>query len=249
MLPLSSLPSDRLSSITMVASDVDDTITTSGSLHPCALEALYAMHEAGLTLVLVTGGSAGWGDVYMRQWPVDMVIAESGALALQRDGDGRVIYRVNDAIDDDVLSRRRALLDGMDSAILSSDQYARLYDIAVDKSRCSTEELEAARSMAVAAGAHWAESSIHLNIWFGEYSKLEGIRHFTGMGDDELCSRMAYIGDSLPDQELFAFFPLSFGVGSVRRDQERFSHLPSFVSEESGGEGFRQIADAILGRR
>ena len=86
MLPLSSLSSDRLSSITMVASDVDDTITTSGSLHPCALEALYAMHEAGLTLVLVTGGSAGWGDVYMRQWPVDMVIAESGALALQRDG-------------------------------------------------------------------------------------------------------------------------------------------------------------------
>lgn len=246
MLPLSSLDSSRLEGLRMVVSDVDDTITTAGRLHPCALEAMYRLRECGLSLVLLTGGSAGWADVYIRQWPVDMVIAESGAVALRRDESGLVTYSRNSAIADDERLLRMRLIEWIGEARLSSDQYARLHDVALDKAKCTPAELEEIRGRALAAGASLAESSIHLNMWFGTYSKLQGLRFFTGMDDDRLREQSTYIGDSLPDQELFAFFPLSFGVHSVKMNRDAFAHLPTYYSPDAGGEGFSQIVDALV---
>ena len=71
-----------------VVSDVDDTITSDGLLYPEALEALYSLKKNGKRIILVTGGSAGWADTYIRPWPIDAVIAESGALLLYRKEGG-----------------------------------------------------------------------------------------------------------------------------------------------------------------
>lgn len=230
-------------SVTTLVSDVDDTITTNGLLLPCALEAMYRLRESGRHLVLLTGGSAGWADVYVRQWPVDLVIAESGAVALSKTSDGRIVYRTNPAIPADVEKRRASLIGRIGMDRLSSDQYARLYDIALDLSKVSKEELEETRRMAEEAGAHTSQSSIHLNIWFGDYSKLSGLRHFLGQ---DIANGFAYAGDSLPDQELFASFPLSFGVASVRDRLSDFSHLPTVIVDEYGGQGFAHIVSMVL---
>ena len=241
MKPLSAL--EDASSIRTVVSDVDDTITSSGRLLPAALDAMYRLRASSRSLVLLTGGSAGWSDVYIRQWPVDKVIAESGALMLSRDESGAVVYTRNPVISADVSEKRRLLLEKIGYGRLSSDQYARLYDIAVDLSRCTEEELEDIRKMAEDAGASTSRSSIHLNIWFGGYDKAEGLRTFFGSD----LSGCAYIGDSLPDAALFSIFPLSFGVASVQKHRADFPVLPSYVASRPGGEGFAEIIDRICG--
>ena len=193
-----------------VVSDVDDTITSRGRLLPAALEALCRLASGGRDIILLTGGSAGWADVYIRWLPVKAVVAESG---------------------------------------LSSDQYARLNDIAIDLSLCPPDRLEEVKRLAAERGANWAQSSIHLNIWFGDYDKARGLRDFCpliGLEWKRLLDEGCYIGDSLPDEALFAIFPISFGVASVLSKKEAFSHLPSFVADGEGGEGFAEIADAIL---
>ena len=220
---------DAFRSVTTLVSDVDDTITSDGRLLPCALEAMYRLERAGVRIVLLTGGSAGWSDVYIRQWPVSCVIAESGAVCLTKDERGQIVYRTNPVIRPEEIKKREAFLSSLDKEKLSSDQYARLHDIAVDLSKCTGCELEKIKGEALENGAFMAQSSIHLNIWFSPRSG------------------MAYIGDSLPDEPMFASFPLSAGTKRVADNQKSFSHLPSYVCSFYGGEGFAELADRILG--
>lgn len=234
---------DAFRSVTTLVSDVDDTITSDGRLLPCALEAMYRLERAGVRLVLLTGGSAGWSDVYIRQWPVSCVIAESGAVCLTKDERGQIVYRTNPVIRPEEIKKREAFLSSLDKEKLSSDQYARLHDIAADLSKCSGCELEEIKRKALENGAFMAQSSIHLNIWFSPYSKLQGLDAF--IGSDRRS--MAYIGDSLPDEPMFASFPLSAGTKRVADNQKSFSHLPSYVCSFYGGEGFAELAERIIG--
>ena len=154
-------------------------------------------------------------------------------------------------ITEEDLGKRERLLRMIGPEKLSSDQYARLYDIAVDLSLVTAGELDDIKEMATGMGACMAQSSIHLNIWFGDYSKLKGLLSFmsiAGIGPDELKEGAAYIGDALNDEELFDFFPLSFGTASVALNRASFSHLPAFICRSEGGEGFSEAASAILGR-
>ena len=47
--------------IEYIISDVDDTITRKGKLYPEALRALWKLKTDGKMVILLTGGSAGWG--------------------------------------------------------------------------------------------------------------------------------------------------------------------------------------------
>lgn len=248
---LSHIRAEDVAGIRLVISDVDDTITTRGRLHVGALQSLYELEDGGKRTILLSGGSAGWCETYLRQWPVLMVIAESGAVLIHRDGDGAVHYVKNPAITEGDLGKRERLLRMIGPEKLSSDQYARLYDIAVDLSLVTAGELDDIKEMATGMGACMAQSSIHLNIWFGDYSKLKGLLSFmsiAGIGPDELKEGAAYIGDALNDEELFDFFPLSFGTASVAHNRASFSHLPAFICRSEGGEGFSEAASAILRR-
>src|SRR5262245_12963544 len=66
--------------------DLDDTFLDRGELREAAYASLFRLKQLGLGLIAVTGRSAGWGTVLARQWPVDAVISENGAVALQRVG-------------------------------------------------------------------------------------------------------------------------------------------------------------------
>ena len=135
-----------------IVSDVDDTITTKGELHPCALQAMYRLREAGIPLILLSGGSSGWCEVYLRQWPVSAVISESGAWLLNKDGKGNIIYRKNSTISDVDDEKRKKLLEQIDPSLLSSDQYARLSDIAVDLSKAGEAEVRKIEAFASSSG-------------------------------------------------------------------------------------------------
>ena len=77
--PLSELDAPACAGVEGVLFDVDDTVTKDGRLERVAYDALWALRDAGLRLVAVTGRPLGWVDVLARHWPVDLAIGENGA--------------------------------------------------------------------------------------------------------------------------------------------------------------------------
>lgn len=250
--PLEGLSSIELEDIQLIISDVDDTITTAGRLRPCALEAMEEAEKRGYRIVLLSGGSAGWCEVYLRQWPIFMVIAESGAVLMYKDEKGSIQYQQNPAITESDSKKREDLLKMIGHEYLSSDQYARLYDIAVDLSKTPADKLDDIKEAASAMGANYAQSSIHLNIWFGDYSKRKGLVSFMelcGIDEQTLKSSSVYLGDALNDEEMFDLIPLSVGMKSVEDNRASFRYLPAFIADSYGGEGFAETLSLLPVRR
>ena len=93
--------------------DLDDTFLDEGKLTVAAYGALSRLSQAGLRLLAVTGRPAGWGEVMARQWPVDGVVTENGAVALYRDG--RAVRRWHEADEPTRKARRERILAGFAS--------------------------------------------------------------------------------------------------------------------------------------
>ncbi len=261
MKDLSALTAQEAKAVTFLLTDVDDTITSDGELRPVALNALYRLRDAGIRTILITGGSAGWGDIYLRQWPVEAVITESGAVSLYRK-DGAIVHYIHPSIDrSEYAERREALIAAVTEAVpkakLSSDQFARLYDIAFDHSSeppyLSEDEIAQVVAVCRAKRAVTAVSSIHVNAWFGGFDKWGGTYTFfkavLGIEEAELIERSCYCGDAPNDQVMFNRIPLSFGVGNVRKTAHQMEILPQYIALERGGEGFAEIVDALLEKR
>ena len=258
MRELNTLTEGEVASLRYVLTDVDDTITTNGKLHPEGLEALWRLHDSGLKVICVTGGSAGWGDTYLRQWPVEAVLSESGAVCLYRE-DGVIRHYVHPSIVKEGYEQRakeliKKVLYLIPEAKLSSDQFARIYDIAFDHGSEPPylNKAQIARVVAICneMGAGTAVSSIHVNAWFGEFDKRRGTEAFfrdvLGLEGPILQEICCYCGDAPNDQVMFSHFPLSFGVGNIRRHSQSMQYLPKFVSQQEGGAGFCEIAEALL---
>lgn len=170
-----------------------------------------------------------------------MVIAESGAVMIYKDEDGNIRYQRNPVIGEEDLKKRDTLMRMIGEDYLSSDQYARLYDIAVDLKLVPKERIADIREAADNLGAHYAFSSIHMNIWFGDYSKEKGILTFMelcGIDKETLCESSVYFGDAPNDSGMFSLIPLSIGTAAVEQRKEEFKSLPAYYAPYEGGEGF-----------
>lgn len=233
----------------IVISDVDDTITKNGKLYPNALQSLWKLKRMGKMIVLLTGGSAGWSDVYIRQWPVDAVIAEGGALILAHGKNGGIVYKFNPMIDSAFQKKKENLMKLTAGLQLSSDQYARMYDIAYDKKQLTPEEAKTLKGMVQAAGGHWSESSIHINVSFGNFSKRSSLLFFMealfDINAEKIKEHGIYLGDSLNDEELFEFMPLSVGMRSVEDNRALFRYLPKYIASGYGGDGFSEAVKSL----
>ena len=81
MKPISEMPVEEAADIAYILMDIDDTLTRDGKLLASSYTALWKLKEAGLKVIPVTGRPAGWCDLIAREWPVDGVVGENGALA------------------------------------------------------------------------------------------------------------------------------------------------------------------------
>jgi HAD superfamily hydrolase (TIGR01484 family) len=260
--------------IRFVLMDIDDTLTREGKLPAESYAALWALKEAGLGVVPVTGRPAGWCDLIAREWPVDGVVGENGALAFWeecRDGGGGFGDKPGDkpllkqefhpnAVRNDhpVLERiRRRALAEVKGLRVAKDQFARLFDLALDfaeeEPALSLNEAERVRRIAEEEGATAKISSIHVNVWMGTYDKLAMAERFltrrfgwrSGAGGREVV----FVGDSPNDEPMFARFPLACAVANIRRYRGLIRHEPAFVADRECGGGFAEIARTILEKR
>jgi hypothetical protein len=195
-----------------------------------------------------------------RTWPVVAVIGENGAFTIERRG-RRLAYV--DTQDEPTRRDNQARLIDAAASILSDvptlrqsgDQPYRRYDVALDHA----QDIEPANADDVAVavqrfrdiGAQATASSIHVNAWIGEFSKLVSVRRFLerhrGWSIDTMRERCAFIGDSLNDHEMFEFFPRSAGVANVSRWLNRLPVPPSVVMSRPGGHGFAEFIDLTFG--
>lgn len=261
MKPLSALNASEAAALRGLIFDLDGTLLTDGALTKVAFDALYALADAGLTLVVCTGRPAAWGEVVQRQWPVALSVTENGAIAYQSDGPA--VTRL-DRLEADARGRRRAALLTVIEQIrafapdleLADDNLGRLSDVTFDigeRHRVPEERVAAVRRRASELGARTFQSSIHLHITLDTDDKASGTVRLlsSALGHDVTAAlrHFAFVGDSENDVACFGAFRLTLGVANIRAHAGRMSVVPRYVSRGQSGEGFAEIAARLLALR
>jgi hypothetical protein len=242
-----------------VFTDIDDTLTRDGAIEPAALSALHDLHAAGVPVIAITGRPLGWSEPFARDWPVAAIVPENGAVALIREGSRVVTEYAQDAATRERNARRlkdvaARVLAEVPGATLARDSAGRVTDIAVDHSEFAHLD-DAAIAQVVAVmqreGMNATVSSIHINGWFGDHTKLSGarwmLRRLYGRELDATeRARWVYVGDSTNDQAMFGFFPLSVGVANLREFAAQLTTWPAYLTQGERGAGFAEVARRVI---
>ncbi|MGE3975885.1 MAG: HAD-IIB family hydrolase [Bdellovibrionales bacterium] len=245
--------------------DIDDTLTDEGRLGAEAYEALWKLEKAGVSVIPVTGRPAGWCEMIARVWPVIGVVGENGGL-YYRYHQKKMIRHY--AIAEQQLTENRNKLDQIvapeilktvKGSALASDQFCRLFDLAIDFCEdvpaLPNTDVDKIVSLFTKYGAQAKVSSIHVNGWFGAYDKLSMCKEFVSrelnlnldLPKDRL--QFAFCGDSPNDEPMFEFFENSFAVANIHSFKNRIKTLPQYVSKTEGGHGFVEISKVLLSLR
>lgn len=250
-----------LSRVEAVFTDVDGTLTTKGKLTSGTLRAIEWLNAVNVPVVLVSGRPSGWGEAWVRQWPVAGAIMENGALhyawrgsKLEKSFDQpekqRLVHRKQ------LAAHVQAALKAVPGAQLSSDSSATEVDLAIDYAEDAAlgpEAADALENFLHKRGVTAVRSSVHVNCWLGDFDKLKAVKRFvrtewkkTVARDDE---RYVYVGDSFNDAPMFRAFSLSVGVANVKDVLATLKDSPKFVTRAREGKGFGEVADAIVRAR
>ena len=276
MQPLSHWPTETRASIQGILTDIDDTLTTDGAITPDALQALGALKASGLHVIPITGRPVGWSEPFAATWPVDAIVAENGAVALQRSAEVfdqksllpnhskreqlSKIYQQDAATRAANYANMQQVLAQIEREVpgarRATDSPGRETDIAIDHSEFThlpQDAIDHAVRIMRDAGMNATVSSIHINGWFGAHNKLEGarwiVRELFGRDLDAEIDRWVYVGDSTNDQVMFEHFPHSVGVANIARFVPQLTHRPRFVTQGERGAGFAEVARAVLAAR
>jgi hypothetical protein len=257
MLPIERLGRDEAKRLTGLLFDLDDTLLDGSRLSEKAYSALFRLREGGLVLVGVTGRPSGWAEVLARQWPVDGMVAENGAVACDIVEDR---LRLVDFAAGERASRR-ARLDAIARKLQSrfawllptDDCSARRTDVTFDigeHQRVPPGDVAAVREAARELGARTITSSVHLHVTLDGANKAAGATRFLaarfGWDPSVSLGRLAFIGDSENDEACFSAFHTTIAVSNFRG---RPTVPPRFVTRAPNGTGFAEAAAHILSRR
>lgn len=259
--PWAELPAADARAVVGVLTDIDDTLTTEGRITPQAMDGLLALRAAQIPVIAITGRPMGWSEPFAREWPIDAIVAENGAVALFRQGDTLLVEYAQDAPTREHNAHRlrevaQRVMREVPGAALSQDSPGRVTDIAIDHSefaRLSPLQIEQVVRVMQQEGMNATVSSIHINGWFGEHTKLSGARwivqRLLGRALDAETAHWVYVGDSTNDQLMFGHFPLSVGVANLMHFADQLHTWPAFITQGGRGQGFAEVAGALIRAR
>ncbi|NLD54702.1 MAG: HAD-IIB family hydrolase [Burkholderiaceae bacterium] len=258
-LPVERIPTAGLAGI---FTDIDDTLTTGGKLPAEVYGALEQLARAGYAIVPVTGRSAGWAHMILHHWPVEAVVAESGGLLLHRDRAGVPRWQYHDEPARVAQDRRRiaevaaGVMTRIPELVLADDNEFRLVDFALD--HCETipavaqHRIDEAIAMFREAGLQARASSVHINVWRGEFDKapmaLRYLAEVRGASLPGERDRWLFVGDAPNDASMFAAFPCSVGVANLAAQIHHLPVAPRYMTKAGHGAGFVELARHLLSR-
>ena len=251
------LPADEARALGAFLFDLDDTLLDHGRLGEAAYSSLFRLKESGLLLVAVTGRPSGWGEVIARQWPVDGVVTENGAVACT-SASGKL--EIVDFAGHERGARRARLSTIVDAVSRqfpelrpSNDVAARRSDYTFDigeHERVATDIVDAARTLARSLGARTITSSVHLHVSLDGLDKASGVTRFLAerfaWDRTECVQRASFIGDSDNDEACFSAFRTTIAVANFTG---RPTVAPRYVTKAARGAGFAEAARVIVERR
>ena len=263
MKSLSSWPQSARDKIVGVFTDIDDTLTTDGTITPDAFQALQDLKAAGLMVIPITGRPVGWSLPFASAWPVNALVAENGAVALLHDASKNQITKI---YQQDLATRThnfeqmqgiaQKVLKEIPGTVLAQDSAGRETDIAFDHSEfhhLSPEQIQQVLKLLQQEGMTATVSSIHINAWFGSHNKWHGaqwiLKELTGRNLKQELDQWVYVGDSTNDQIMFEHFTHSVGVANIRRFEKELKHLPEYITTHERGAGFSEVATTLLNSR
>ena len=271
MRPLHLWPASERSRIAGVFTDIDDTLTTDGSITPDALQALAQLKAAGLHVIAITGRPVGWCEPFAATWPVDAIVAENGAVALVPDKSlsesglqpSPNMRRPLSKLYQQTAGTRatnqarmqqigtRVMFD-VPGVFITRDGDGRETDLAFDyheHARLSPATVQRVVGLLQGYGMHTTVSSIHIHGCFGDFNKWQGanwiVRELLQRDLAEELDHWVFVGDSGNDQAMFEHFTHSAGVANIRRFEDQLKHLPRYITPSERGAGFAEVAEAI----
>lgn len=251
--------------------DLDDTLTSHGALGPEVCSALARAQAAGWVTVLVTGRPAGWADALVKLLPFDAVVAENGSVLFVWEGlkksrrprqeprklfwhsDGTFQADIPSGLRDRHAETARAILAAYPRARVASDQPYRLYDLAIDFAEevdppLGLRDAEGIAQLFAKFGATAKVSSIHVNGWWGTFSKAEGLDEaLERLGPWNAADHAVYVGDSPNDAPLFRAAGVSVGVANVKEflGVKDFAP-PAYVTRQERADGALEVIERAI---
>ena len=248
--------------VRVVLTDIDGTLTQHGRLPANSYASLWRLAEAGLHVIPVTGRPAGWCEMIARLWPVHGVVGENGAFffslkekKMERHFRLSAVERKESRKNLKMI--RNEVLAKIEGAAIASDQFSRLFDLAVDFSEdvapLSDKKIDAIVGIFKEHGAQAKVSNIHVNGWFGDYDKVSTCKAYLRkefkMTPVQMKEQCIFVGDSPNDEPMFEFFPHSFAVANIKDFLSRLKHKPAYVAGLAEADGFVEVADRLLALR
>lgn len=241
---------EDLGHITVVATDVDGTLTRAGKLDPAALAAIWRLMTAGVMVVPVSGRPAGEVQGLVRYMPgVVRGLAENGLVEIVPDEAPRWLNTPTDK------PRLRAVGVRLNEEFaaglrLTGDDYCRLGDVAYEREGRDETELLRLRGHAQALGVHLVWSNVHVHL--AEAVPDKGVAVLQLLRELAIePGRAATIGDAPNDAGLFIAgrFGLTVGTADVMPQLAYFPEAPRAVTAGREGAGFVELAEALLAAR
>ncbi len=261
LMPIAEWKQKDRKNIIGVFTDIDDTLTTNGQVPADAFHAMERLQKAGFLVVPVTGRPAGWCDMIARTWPVNAVIGENGAFAFRFNPTEKRMQRFyQDTTEVRARNMRRLrlilndVLNQVSSARLSADQTYRETDLAIDIAE-DTKPLSAGLIDKIVSifqhhNATVKVSSIHVNGWFGNYSKLsmthQMMSKFFKINLNSSSTQYTFIGDSPNDSQMFSYFSNAIGVANLQDLASRCEALPTWITSQPRTAGFIEVTELLL---
>ena len=227
--------------LSVVGTDIDDTVTEGGKITVNTLGAFEKARRHGMRIVLITGRSAGCGltlSTYLEQ--IDAVVAENGGVVIR--GEEIVWHRARTELAEefhrDVLGRFPSVVDG-------NDNFMRLFDYTLDINSMSPSDVQHICKLARDRGLRTTHSTVHLHIYDADVTK--GTTFLRLLNERKVAADSAItIGDSMNDESLFdsRSFPNSCWVG-LKDGLESLSFQPTYYSSAPEAQGLIEVIDHI----
>ena len=242
--------SEDLGRVSLVATDVDGTLTRGGKLDPAVLAAIRRLTTAGVVVLPVSGRPAGEVQGLVRYVPgVTRGLAENGLLEIVPDHAPRWLGRATDR------ARLRAAGERMNLEFaaglrVTGDDYCRLGDVAFEREGRDEAELLRLRGHAEALGVHLVWSNVHVHLAEAVPDKglaLLQLLHKRGVDPEQVVT----IGDAPNDAGLFTAgrFGLTVGTADVLAQLAYFPSPPRAVTAGGEADGFIELAELLLAAR
>lgn len=246
---ISRLDPAELAPVTLVATDVDGTLTRGGKLDPGVLAAIRRLVDAGISVVPVSGRPAGEVQGLVRYLPgVWRGLAENGLLEIVPDRAPRWLAAPTDRAR---LHRVGAELNARGAGLrLTGDDYCRLGDVAYERDGRDEATLLGLRAAAEDHGVHLVWSNVHIHLAAAVPDKGAALLQLLG----ELSvdpNHVATIGDAPNDAGLFRSgrFGVTVGTRDVLAQLAYFPEPPRVVTHGGEADGFVELAELLLAAR